>query len=133
MPDHTPSATTIAPPAQPPAGQRPAPVPPPRTAPTTPNIDTGEPAEHLPAHDLLSPRQLVTRCGRRADELAALVEDALAKEHTTHRAHLVELDRCRSGLDTAHQQRVALLTLLADHLGHVNAMLDDATDQIPAP
>lgn len=69
------------------------------------------------------PVQVLDCYARQVDELAALVEDALAEEDTDYQAQVATL-RVR------HQQRVTSLQVLAESLGETHGALDELAHQL---
>lgn len=73
--------------------------------------------------DVLGPGEVLALYCRQADELARIVESALAEEHAEHRVQLRVLHE-------GHRRRTAVLTLLADALGEQHTQLDEVVHHL---
>lgn len=82
-------------------------------------------APDFAAVDVLSPGEVLGLYCRHADELARVVESALAGEDAEHREQLRVLDE-------RHRRRTAVLRMLADALGEKNAQLDEVAHHLGA-
>ncbi len=83
--------------------------------PTSPAIDVDV--------DVLGPGEVLALYAHQADELARIVESALAEEHAAHRERLRVLHE-------GHRRRTAVLTLLADALGEQHTQLDEVVHHL---
>lgn len=73
----------------------------------------------------LSPREVLALYCRQTDELARIVEAALAEEDERH---LVAL----AALEEGHRRRTVVLAMVADALGEKNAQLDEVAHDLGA-
>lgn len=76
-----------------------------------------------PGADELSPREVLALYCRQTDELARIVEAALAEEDERHRAAV-------AALEEGHRRRTVVLAMVADALGEKNAQLDEVAHDL---